>query len=125
MRLGATDLRRIGFVLEEIEEAAEVTWFIVCVVFGTGIQFRQRLAGIFPVYFCALKEKTSSAVPVRDLSDSAVLTCGSTSRSHENSSIDSTMPSASGVSLAAAGGGKYLYSFFNTLSVKCGFSLKV
>jgi hypothetical protein len=49
---------------------------------------------------------------------------GSTSFSQENSSIESVMPSASGVSLAVKGCGLYLNSFFNTESEKKGFSLK-
>ena len=36
----------------------------------------------------------------------------------------SVIPSSSALSDEAAGGGMYLYSFFNTLLVKYGFSLK-
>jgi hypothetical protein len=46
-----------------------------------------------------------------------------TSRSHENASMASVMPSSAGVSLFS-GCGTYLNSFFNTESEKKGFSLK-
>lgn len=38
--------------------------------------------------------------------------------------MESVIPSASGFSSEAAGGGTYLYSFFKTESVKYGFALK-
>lgn len=36
----------------------------------------------------------------------------------------SVIPSSSALSVEAAGGGTYLYSFFNTVLLKYGFSLK-
>jgi hypothetical protein len=109
-------------MLEKVEETARVARHIIIVLPGLArIRFCKSLLRVFPVYFCALGQvRLDCSITYGEI----LLTDATTSRSQEKSSMESVMPSASGVSPAAAGGAIYLYSFFKTLSLKYGFSLK-
>ena len=87
-----------------------------------GYSFVNALSASFQLIFWLCRPYQSST---QTLSKFVFLTDGSTSRAHENSSIASVIPSASGTPSPPASAGAYLYSFFKTLSEKCGFSLNV
>lgn len=77
------------------------------------MQLSQRIFRVFPTDFISLNEGLADHI-----NNWVILAEGFTSRSHEKSSMEGVRPSASGFSLAEAGGATYLYSFFKTVSVK-------
>jgi hypothetical protein len=86
-----------------------------------GCNLVKALAGSFQeiLVVCGYQNQSVHSIPSNEDHTEATI-----SRSQEKSSMDSVIPSASGLSSAASGGGTYLNSFFRMESEKYGFSLK-
>ena len=116
-----THIEGIIRYLKEVEEAAGLCRHIVITIIlsHARMKFGQCILRIFPMNCICLPQGYQ-----RNSRGQHELTEGCTSRAQEKSSMESVMPSASGLSSEADGGGTYLYSFFKTESEKYGLDLK-